>query len=108
MDDIFEFFYRITYRLAAEKVAYFFSCIMDGTTFISKSYASHVSKSTFLGLPLTVDILIEIICFGLTSSESTVRVCNLETNSFGAETQLFILQTDFIKCGKDSDINFAE
>lgn len=64
----------VTYRLAANKMAHFFSCLMDGTTFISKSYATNGSKNNLLGLPITVDILIEIICFGLESSNQTVNI----------------------------------
>lgn len=59
---------QLIYRLTAEKVGNRFACIMDGTTMISKSYLSKIENSTFFGLPLTVEILTEIISGGLTAA----------------------------------------
>lgn len=59
---------QLIYRVTAEKISHHFSCIMDGTTMISKSYSARIGKSNYFGLPLTTEILIEIICGGLTSA----------------------------------------
>lgn len=58
---------QLVYRLTAEKIGHHFSCIMDGTTMIAKSYLARIGRSHFFSVPLTVEILIEIICDGLTT-----------------------------------------
>lgn len=61
---------RIIYRMAADKVKYYFSSLMEGQTILSRTYAS--KKSHLLGIPLTTDILIEIVCFGYSHSDTIV------------------------------------
>lgn len=102
---------RITYRLAAEKMAHFFSCLMDGSTFISKSYATNGSKNNILGLPLTIDILIEIICFGLGSTDPTVKEF-VFGHSLHPElifnNSRFVHHTDFFECRENYNAHFAQ
>lgn len=59
---------QLIYRLTAQTMSHHFSCIMDGTTMISKSYSSRIGRCNLFGLPLTAEILIEIICGGLTAA----------------------------------------
>lgn len=59
---------QLIYRLTAERMSRHFACIMDGTTMISKSYSVGIGRSSYFGLPLTTEILIEIICGGLTAA----------------------------------------
>lgn len=63
---------RNVYRMCAQKMKYYFSSLMDGAQILNHS--SLRSQTHFLGIPLTVDILIEIICFGCTHQEADVCI----------------------------------
>lgn len=65
---------RQVYRLASEKIAHFICSIMNGRTIISKYHTKHNSECTFFGLPMTDDILNEIISSGLSSNDSQIRL----------------------------------
>lgn len=88
---------RVTYRLAATKMATFLGNLMNGKTFISKP--GTISK--MLGLPLTIDILIEIVLFGLSNTDQLV-ICatNFKDYKFFFYFSLFISFSivDIIKC----------
>lgn len=54
--------------MISDKVTHVFSYYMDGTMIIPKIYDKNVNYSIILGIPITTNILVEIISFGLTSS----------------------------------------
>lgn len=64
---------RLVYKLASEKVAYFFSSIMNGRAIPPKYRSKKISESNFFGLPINGDALNEIISDGLSSSDPQIR-----------------------------------
>lgn len=58
--------------MISDKVTHVFSYYMDGTMTIPKIYDTNANYSIIFGLPLTTDILVEIISFGLTNGSSEV------------------------------------
>lgn len=64
---------QLVYKLASEKMSYHFGCIMDGKRNVPKSYTSTVSDSCLFGIPMSAEILAEILCNGLSSDDSKVR-----------------------------------
>lgn len=81
---------------------------MDGTTFIAKSYTANVNQCNFLGLPLTTEILVEIICHGLNNDDSTVSMDKLLIDhlpNFNAQIRIF---ADCISCRKYIDVSFTQ
>lgn len=70
---------QLVYRLTAQKMSQHFSCIMDGTTMIAKSYSARIGRCNLFGLPLTAEILIEIICGGLTAGTDSRVYSHAET-----------------------------
>lgn len=54
------------------KMSHFFSCILEAKTLVAKSYSASISQSNFFGIPLTTEILIEIISNGLSSGDTKV------------------------------------
>lgn len=69
---------RLVYRLCAEKVKYFMSSVRDGETMLGKSYSTDNQKCKSLGIPLNVDIIREIICFGYRNEDTKIH-CYSET-----------------------------
>lgn len=61
------------YNLCSAKVKYYFGSVMSGETVIPKN-AYKQAKNYFLGIPMTTDILIEIVCFGLGSDDKVVSL----------------------------------
>lgn len=66
---------RQIYRLSLEKIATFFTSILNGKTITQKYRTNQMSMSNFIGLPLNEKILNEIISFGLSCSDSTIQKC---------------------------------
>lgn len=62
----------MVYKLVSDKITYFIGCIMDGSKLISKYDTENINHCHIFGLPLTTEILIEIICGGWTSEDSKV------------------------------------
>lgn len=58
--------------MISDKVTHVFTCYMNGTMIIPKTYDKNANYSIIFGLPLTTDILVEIISFGLTNGSSEV------------------------------------
>lgn len=69
---------RLVYHMTAEKVKYFFSCVSDGEMVLGRNWDNQPNDFYFIGVPLTVNILIEIICFGYNHSETVIHA-NAET-----------------------------
>lgn len=63
---------RIAYRLVAEKMGYFFGSLLDGTSISSRSRRLPIGYTNLFGLPLNAEIIGEIICSGLSSSDIQV------------------------------------
>jgi hypothetical protein len=59
----------LIYQLSADKFKDFFSCIMTGENSLKKNFNSNASYLA-LGIPLTTEILTEIICFGVQDENS--------------------------------------
>lgn len=64
---------RLVYKLASEKIAYFFSSIMNGRAITPKYRSKKISESNFFGLPINGDVLNEIISDGLSSNDSQIH-----------------------------------
>lgn len=60
---------RLVYQLCAEKVKYFMSSVRDGETMLGKSCKS-------VGIPLSVDIIREIIGFGYGNEDTKIHCCS--------------------------------
>lgn len=45
---------------------------MNGQEIVSKLHGSHLTQAHIFGVPLTTDILIEVICNGWTSDDKNV------------------------------------
>lgn len=58
--------------MISDKVTHVFSYYMDGTMIMPKIYNKNANYSIILGLPITTDILVEIISFGLTNTSTEV------------------------------------
>lgn len=58
--------------MISDKVTHVFSYYMDGMMIIPKIHDKNANYSIIFGLPLTTDILVEIISFGLTNVSSEV------------------------------------
>lgn len=69
---------RLVYRLCEEKVKYFMSSVRDGETMLGKSYSTDNQKCKSFGIPLNVDIIREIICFGYRNEDTKIH-CYSET-----------------------------
>jgi len=57
---------------------YFLNSLIDGETMINNNYTSDDNCTYFMGIPLTVEILTEIICFGCLNENEMVHT-NAET-----------------------------
>lgn len=64
----------------SDRITNIYSRYMDGSIIIPKAYGDHSNCSTIFGLPLTTNILMEIICNGLTSDSSEVSTENSQFN----------------------------
>jgi hypothetical protein len=62
----------LIYQLSADKFKDFFSCIVTGENNFKKNY--HISPYLALGIPLTTEILTEIICFGVEDDNPNVSL----------------------------------
>lgn len=54
-------------------MAFLVGCIMESKHTVPKSHGSAVNKSCLFGLPLTAEILAEVVCNGLLSEDAKVR-----------------------------------
>lgn len=66
-------YFRLIYRLTSEKMSQFYSRVMEGRKVMLKSYMSTVNQSCLFGLPISSEILAEIVCNGLSSPDDNVR-----------------------------------
>lgn len=69
---------RLIYQLCADKIKYFMSSVRDGETMLGKSYSIDEQKCKSVGIPLNVDIIKEIICFGYGNADTKIH-CYSET-----------------------------
>lgn len=65
--------YRTIYRLCCKSVKSYFSSLMEGSAILSKSYANHSTSTRYLGIPLTTEIIVEFITFGLDHIDEQIR-----------------------------------
>ncbi|XP_055312030.1 uncharacterized protein LOC129574273 isoform X2 [Sitodiplosis mosellana] len=61
---------RLVYELASEKMSYSFGCIMEGKRNVPKSYTSTTFQSCLFGVPMSAEILAEILCNGSSSDDT--------------------------------------
>lgn len=65
---------QVTYALCAEQMKLFFGLLLDGSAMPQRSHQQlGRTHGVFLGVPLTVDILVEVICFGEPNDDVKVR-----------------------------------
>lgn len=64
--------HRLVYGMCAEQMKLFFASLMDGSA-MPRGKPQQRVQSVWLGVPLTADILVEMICFGLTNADLKVR-----------------------------------
>lgn len=69
--------FRLVYKLASEKMSYSFGCIMEGKKNIPKSYTSTTPQSCMFGIPMSAEILAVILCNGLSSDDTEVKVTKI-------------------------------
>lgn len=67
---------RLVYQLCADKVKYFMSSVRDGETMLGKTYSTDNQKCKSVGIPLNVDIIREIICFGYQNEDTKIHCCS--------------------------------
>lgn len=64
---------RLAYALCAEQMKLFFGRLLDGSAMPQRNqHQLGQSRVVFLGVPLTVDLLVEVICFGEPSDDAKV------------------------------------
>ncbi|XP_031630428.1 uncharacterized protein LOC116345312 [Contarinia nasturtii] len=63
---------RLVYKLSSEKISFFFGCLMDGKKSVPRSYASTTHRSCLFDIPMTSEILAEIVCSGLYNDDSKI------------------------------------
>lgn len=66
--------FRYIYQLCANKMKSFFSSVMNGKIMLTKTYSDNISKSQSFGIPLSSNILIEIVCFGYPHLDGNVNI----------------------------------
>lgn len=59
---------RLIYKLTSEKMSLFFGSVMDGKQIMPKCYA--LNPSYLFGLPLSTEIIAEVLCNGLSCEDS--------------------------------------
>lgn len=65
-------FYRLAYKESANSIKYNFGSLMNGENTLTKIHNSQLKRAKCFGIPLTTEIISEIICFGYNNSDTTI------------------------------------
>lgn len=57
-------------------------CIMDSKYSAAKTYGAKIKQTVLFGLPMTADILAEVVCNGFSSGDSQVSHISISIHFF--------------------------
>lgn len=73
LNGLFSHNFRLVYKMTSDQILSFYEQVMEGKKIVSKPYVSTMPQSYLFGLPMSSEILAEIICNGLSSEDTKVR-----------------------------------